>query len=239
MNIQNEHIKIANHGLIRIAVVLLFMLIIGWQASSQIIDYFLSLSTFKVMTITPFEMIQTRFSVSVVFAFCMAIPYIYIESYKFIAPGLYKNELKIIKLSTIPFFVMFIVGNMFALKVFLPIVMIYVNKFYISDVVNSVTLNNYVSFLLSSMILFGVVFCVPVVLSILSYIGIINHKVMKIYRKHVFITLLLVGAIITPPDVFTQILVSLPLMLLYESSIFISWIMSIKCNQSNEVVVNE
>lgn len=236
---KNEHMKIANHGLIRIAIVMLFMLIIGWQASSQIIDYFLSLSTFKVMTITPFEMIQTRFSISVVFALCMAIPYMYIESYKFVSPALYKNELKIIRWSSIPFFVMFIIGNIFALKVFLPIVMVYVNKFYISTVINSVTLNNYVSFLISSMLLFGVVFCVPVVLSILSYVGVINHKVMKTYRKHVFIALLLVGAIITPPDVFTQILVSLPLMVLYESSIFISWIMSIKSNQINEVVINE
>ncbi|MGP8324064.1 MAG: twin-arginine translocase subunit TatC [Methanosarcinaceae archaeon] len=233
----DEHVKTVNHILLSIAALLLVLLAVGWSLSSTVLEYFLSLSDFKVMTVAPFEMIQTKFSISVAFALTAALPYIYIKVYRFVLPGLYKKESKIVKWSTVPFFVMFSIGVLFALKVFLPIVMVYVNVFYVTEIANTVTLSNYISFLLSSMAMFGLVFCMPVVLCILSYAGVINHRVMSVYRKHVYVAVLVVGAVITPPDVFTQMLVSVPLFLLYEGSILCSYIIN-SSKSSNQVKVN-
>lgn len=217
---------------------LLLILGIGWNLSESIIQYFILLSEFSIMTVSPFEMIQTRFTISIVFAIASTLPIMYLVAYWYISPALYKKESRIVKWSTIPFFSMFILGEIFTIKVFLPVVLVYMNVFYTPDIVNSVTLNNYISFILSSMILFGAVFCIPIVLSILSYIGIINYNSMKEYRKHVYIGMLVSGAIITPPDIFTMMLVSIPLIILYEISIGVSYIMSIKSKDESKVISN-
>lgn len=237
MTNQHSHTKTMNRSLLRVACVFFVFVAIGWNVSSYIIEYFLSLSDFTVMTVAPFEMIQTRFSVSVMFAVSCLIPYVCIEGYRFIAPALYVKESKIVKWSTVPLFVMFSVGCVFAMKVFLPIVLIYVNVFYVEGVSNTVTLSNYISFVLSSVLLFGLVFCVPVVLCILAYMGAINHRVMSHYRRHVYAVVLIVGAITTPPDVFTQLLVSVPLIVLYESSIICNYIISLN-KEMHQVKVN-
>lgn len=190
------------------------------------------------MTVSPFEMIQTRFTISTVFAIVSTLPLMYLVAYWYISPALYKKESRIVKWSTIPFFSMFIIGEIFTIKVFLPVVLVYMNVFYTPDIINSVTLNNYISFILSSMILFGAVFCIPIVLSILSYIGVVNYNSMKEYRKHVYIAMLVSGAIITPPDVFTMMLVSIPLIILYEISIGVSYILSKKSKNEPKVISN-
>jgi len=97
-------------------------------------------------------------------------------------------------------------------------------------------LGSYIDFILMAVVMFGIVFCMPIVLSILSYIGLINTGVMKQYRKHVYLSLLIVGAVITPPDVFTQILVSVPLIVLYELSIVVSWLLAAGVKSKSNVI---
>ena len=225
----NELIK----KLYQIVILFFIMMLVGWFISDSIIYYLISLSSFKIITTLPFEMLQTKFGVAIAFAFFISIPYIYIELYKFILPGLYKKELTILKWSTLPFLFMFVSGLIFSIKVFLPLMLMYVGSFYIDNITNSVTLNSYISFILSSMLLFGVIFCIPVVLSILSYIGVINYTIMKTYRRHVYISLLIASAIITPPDIMTQLLVSIPLIVLYEMSIGVSYVMSLSKSKNN------
>lgn len=232
------YIKPLKRNLIVVSLIVTIMLIIGWNMSPHIIQYFLSLTEFSIMTVAPFEMIQTKFSITIMFAVAAILPFAYIMAYRFVSPALYKKESNIVKWSSIPFFVMFILGVIFAVKIFLPIVLIYLNMFYVADVVNSVTLCNYISFIMSSMIMFGVIFCIPVILSVLSYIGVINYGIMKHYRRHVYVCILIMGAVITPPDAFTQLLVSIPLMLLYETSIGVSYIMSIKSKNKLKVISN-
>ena len=229
----------SKHSLFGLGIIFVLLILgIGWNLSESIIQYFISLSKFSIMTVSPFEMIQTRFSITLMFTFAAILPFAYIIAYQFVSPALYKKESKIVKWSSIPFFAMFICGVVFAIKVFLPVVLTYMNLFYVGDVVNSVTLNNYISFIVSSMIMFGAIFCIPIILSVLSYIGIINYGIMKHYRKHVYVCILIGGAIITPPDAFTQLLVSIPLMLLYETSIVVSYIMSIKSRNKIKVISN-
>lgn len=234
----NNHTKQASHSLLTIGILIIIFTAVGWYISPVIIEYFLSLSVFTIITTAPFEMIQTRFTISIVFAVAAVLPIAYITTYKFISPALYKKESKIVKWSTIPFLFMFVGGLLFAIKVFLPVVLVYMNLFYVGDVMNSVTLSNYISFIISSMLLFGVVFCVPVVLCILSYIGVINYTIMKLYRRHVYVGILFAGAIITPPDAFTQLLVSAPLIVLYEMSIVVSYVISLKSINTNKVSQN-
>lgn len=207
----------------RASVLFAVLVVVVWAGSDQILAYLLALTDSKIVTITPFEMLNTRLSITFIVAAMLSLPYVYVEAYRFLSPALYRSERRFIRWSAVPFFVLFGAGVLFALEVFVPVVMVYINHFYVSDVSNSIALASYVSFVLSATFLFGAIFCVPLVLSVLSYMGVINHAILRAYRKHVYIGVLVVGAIITPPDIFTQMLVSLPLVVLYELSVVVSW----------------
>jgi len=220
------HAKAFKKAMIRITLIFIVAMAVLWQVTDQTLAYLISLTEAAIITISPFEMLHAKINIAFVSAVIICLPYVYIELYKFISPALYKKERTVIRWSTVPFFVMFSIGGVFALLVFIPVVLHYVSLFYITDIANSITLGSYIDFILMAVVMFGIVFCMPIVLSILSYIGLINTAVMKAYRKHVYLSLLIVGAVITPPDVFTQAMVSIPLILLYELSVIISYILT-------------
>jgi sec-independent protein translocase protein TatC len=91
------------------------------------------------------------------------------------------------------------------------------------EVENQININSYISMVVSIVLASGIVFLLPVFSYSLSKVGILSPEFLKTYRRHAYVLLLLLAAIITPPDVFSQILVAIPLVLLYEFSIFVSW----------------
>lgn len=221
--------------------ILLFSFI-GWHLSDSLISYFISLSNYQLITTEPFEMLNVRFSLSLLVGITLSLPLMYLETYRFIVPALFDKERKVILFSTLPLFVMGLVGFLFALVVFIPSVLKYLNVFYIDEVTNTVTMNSYFGFVLTSLVVFGLVFCMPVLAGVLSYLGLINYRTMQKYQKHAILVIIIFGTFITPdPFIFTCLVVSLPLILLYEGSIIITYLISrsnSKC-QSKSISINE
>lgn len=153
----------------------------------------------------------------------MAAPVVFWEFWKFIKPALYENEKKVANGAVFYTSVLFLMGVMFGYYLIVPLSIQFFSSYSISpEVSNQINITSYISMVMSIVFASGVVFLLPVFSYSLSKVGILTPEFMRTYRKHAIVLMFLLSAIITPPDIFSQILVAIPLLLLYEVSIFIS-----------------
>ena len=172
------------------------------------------------------ETFLTYLKVSFFAAFFITSPFVLVQIWKFIAPGLYKHE----KSSLIPYLVitpiLFLLGGMLVYYLIMPLAIKFFLSFESSGAITNLPIqleakvNEYLSLIMKLIFAFGLSFQLPVVLSLLARIGIIDSKFLKERRKYVVVIIFAAAAILTPPDPVTQIGLALPLLILYELSIF-------------------
>lgn len=179
----------------------------------------------------PFK-VQSRFltgqftmqlTASFVIGFIIAFPYVFWEIWRFIKPGLYQKEKSSSRGAVAAVSFLFLLGVAFGYFVMCPLAIWFLSNYSISDmIVNEFDITSYVSTIVALVFGSGLLFQLPVVVFFLTKVGLITPTFMRKYRKHAIIAILVIGAIVTPPDPLSQTLISLPLYLLYEISIFIS-----------------
>jgi len=161
---------------------------------------------------------------SVLLGFIIAFPYIFWEFWRFIKPALHEHESRYAK--GIVFFssLLFFSGVLFGYFILVPTMLNFLGNYQVSgQVMNSFTLTNYIGFISMFVLLSGAIFELPMVVYFLSKLGLLTPGMMRNYRKHAVIVILIAAAVITPsPDIGSQILVFIPVYFLYEISIFIS-----------------
>lgn len=169
---------------------------------------------------------MTHISTSVYLGLLGASPYILYELFRFISPALYENERKYSVQVAGIIYVLFLLGVMMSYFVLFPISFRFLGTYSVSaKVVSNITLDSYISTFVSLTLVMGVVFQLPVVAFFLGKLGVVSSWMLSKYRKHALIVIMLVAAIITPPDLMTLILVTIPLYLLYEVSIrVVKWV---------------
>ena len=169
---------------------------------------------------------MTHITTAVYLGLLGASPYILYELFRFISPALYENERKYSVQVAGIIYVLFLLGVLMSYFVLFPISFRFLGTYSVSaKVVSNITLDSYVSTFVSLTLVMGVVFQLPVIAFFLGKMGIVTSAMLAEYRKHSFIVIMIVAAIITPPDLMTLILVTIPLYLLYEVSIrVIRWI---------------
>ena len=161
-------------------------------------------------------------SMSLYVGVLLASPYIIYEMFRFISPALYTNERKYSTKIILAAYSLFVFGFTTSYFLLFPISYRFLATYSVSKCVRTmVTLDSYISTFISLTMLMGVVSQLPVLSFILSKMGILDASTMEKYRKHAFIIILIMAAIITPPDVMTLFLVSFPLYILYEISILV------------------
>ena len=155
-----------------------------------------------------------------------ASPYILYELFRFISPALYENERKYSVQVAGIIYVLFLLGVLMSYFVLFPISFRFLGTYSVSaKVVSNITLDSYISTFVSLTLVMGVVFQLPVIAFFLGKMGVVTSSMLANYRKHSFIAIMLLAAIITPPDLMTLILVTIPLYLLYEVSIrVVKWV---------------
>lgn len=163
---------------------------------------------------------MTHISTAIYLGLLGASPYILYELFRFISPALYENERKYsIQVAGIVY-ALFILGVLMSYFVLFPISFRFLGTYSVSaKVVSNITLDSYISTFVSLTLVMGLVFQLPVIAFFIGKLGFINSEMLSQYRKHALIIIMLVAAIITPPDVMTLVLVTIPLYLLYEISI--------------------
>ena len=169
---------------------------------------------------------MTHISTAVYLGLLGASPYILYELFRFISPALYENERKYSVQVAGIIYVLFLLGVLMSYFVLFPISFRFLGTYSVSaKVVSNITLDSYISTFVSLTLVMGVVFQLPVVAFFLGKLGVVSSWMLSKYRKHALIVIMLVAAIITPPDLMTLILVTIPLYLLYEVSIrVVKWV---------------
>jgi sec-independent protein translocase protein TatC len=179
----------------------------------------------KLIYTAPQEYFITQMKVALFGAIFIAFPVIATQIYKFVAPGLYKNERE----SFVPYLVatpiLFVVGACMVFFVLMPLAM----RFFLSleqaggngqaaiELLPKV--NEYLSLTMALVLAFGAVFQLPVILTLLARIGIVSSEMLKSYRRYAIVLAFILAAVLTPPDIISQVSLALPTLVLYEASI--------------------
>jgi len=178
---------------------------------------------FTLQTVKMAEQFSMHIIVSLVAGVVIAFPYIFWEFWRFIVPALYDKEKSTARGAVFFTSLLFVLGVLFGYYIICPLSVNFLGNYKVSEtVVSSPTLRSYVSTINSVVLAAGLVFQLPILVYFLSKIGIVTPGFLKKYRRHALVIIVTLSAIITPPDVFSQVLVALPLTLLYEIGIIIS-----------------
>ncbi len=160
---------------------------------------------------------------SVVIGLIFAFPYVFWEIWRFIAPGLYDNERQLSRGAVFFVSLLFIIGVLFGYFIVTPISVNFLGHYQVDPtILNEFDITSYVSILITLILACGLLFQLPIVVYFLSKAGIITPALLINYRRHAIVVILIISALVTPPDPVTQLLVTLPLLLLYQVSIAIS-----------------
>ncbi len=177
----------------------------------------------KIININLSGQFTTHMYISFFAGMIVAAPYVIWEIWRFIKPALYEKERKHSSGAVLSMSVLFILGVMFSYFLIVPLTLSFFGSYQVSDAVNNqIALSSYISTVVSVTFSLGVVFELPVFVFFLTKVGIITPEFLKRNRKYTLVVLLTIAAIITPPDIISQILVTIPLYALYELSILVS-----------------
>lgn len=169
---------------------------------------------------------MTHITTSIYLGLLGASPYILYELFRFISPALYEKEKKYSVQVVVIIYLLFIMGVLMSYYILFPISFRFLGTYSVAEKIHStITLDSYISTFTTLTLLMGVTFQLPVIAFTLTKLGFISSEMLAKYRKHSFLIIMLVAAIITPPDLMTLVLVTVPLYLLYEISIRVAkWV---------------
>ncbi|MBA7553859.1 Sec-independent protein translocase protein TatC [subsurface metagenome] len=213
------------------------MMVLCFLVSDQILDILLypgqnidppvPLQVLKVQTVFIIKLEIALFA-----GIILSLPVIFYQLWNFLAPGLHLKERKILPVIVFASVVCFLIGGMFAYFIIIP----YALQFFLNlapvNIENNIALDFYIGFLLRLIIVFGVVFELPMLSLVLTKFGILTPAFMRKYRRYAIVGAFILGAILTPPDPTTQVFLALPIVILYEISIYISYAFSPKPDSS-------
>ena len=230
-----EHLDELRGSLIRMAIAAIAMGLVAFAMKETIFDIVLAPSKsdfflYRIIGAEPFdiklintglaEQFTIHMKVALTVGLLVASPYILYLLFHFVSPALYENEKRYSVRITLSAYLMFIVGV--ALNYFLvfPLTVRFLGTYSVSaDIENMLTLSSYVDSMLMMSLWFGIIFELPVVCWLLGKFGLLKAEWMTRYRRHAIVAILIIAAIITPTgDIFTLMVVSLPIYILYEAS---------------------
>ena len=240
-----QHLDELRWRLVRIAIVVIMVAIVIWIYQEWIMNHlFLSLkdknfvsfqilcrylgvcvenTTVKMQSMTVSGQFNYAMMMSVIGGIIISSPYIFYQIWAFVKPGLKKNEISASKGLVFYVSLCFFSGIFFGYFVVAPLTIQFFGSFQISpEIENNFTIGSYVGTIISTVFYTGLLFLLPVASYILTKIGLIGPEFLMKYRKHAIVVILIISAIITPPDMLSQIIVSIPIIILYEIGIWVS-----------------
>jgi len=240
-----NHLEELRWRLVRIAIAIVTVSTVLWFFQEWIMDnLFLSMKdpsfiTFRLMCEyvgvcvdeIPLKMqsmtVSGQFSyalmTSIMGGVVLAFPFIFYQIWRFVKPGLKKNEQTVAKGIVLYVSLLFFAGIAFGYFIVAPLCVQFFGSYQISDKIENIfTINSYMSTILSTVFYSGLLFLLPVVSYLFTKLGVITPEFLRKYRKHAIVGILILSAVITPPDLISQVIVGIPIVLLYEIGILVS-----------------
>jgi sec-independent protein translocase protein TatC len=198
-----------------------FLCMIGQELNIQRLC--INSKPFQLQTVKMAEQFSMHIIVSLLAGVIISFPYIFWEFWSFISPAMYDKEKKTARGAVFYTSLLFMMGVAFGYYIISPLSVHFLGNYRVSDeVISNPTLRSYVQTITSVVLASGIVFELPILSYFLTKIGLVTPNFLKKYRRHSLVVILALSAIITPPDVFSQVMVALPLIILYEVGIGIS-----------------
>ncbi|HHT68948.1 MAG TPA: twin-arginine translocase subunit TatC [Firmicutes bacterium] len=215
-----DHLAELRRRIIVIISTLVLGVIVGFYYSPSIVDYVMRIPG-ELVFLYPGEAFIVHLTVALVFGIVVDLPIILYQVVRFLVPGLREKEVRALFLG-LPFSLgMFALGIVFAYKGILPLAYRFFMGFGTEHLAPLISIGNYVSFVLGLIVPFGIVFQLPLIVLLLAGVGILHPHTLVRYRKYIILVIVILAAVLTPPDVVSQMLMAIPMVLLYELSILL------------------
>lgn len=178
---------------------------------------------FRIQSRTMAGQFSAHIWTSITAGFILAFPYVLFEFWKFVSPGLRMNERKSARGFIFVASLLFFIGVLFGYYVVTPLSINFLSNYQVSsEVFNDFDLSSYIGLVRACALSGGLIFELPIIIYFLTKIGLVTPEYLRKYRKFALVIVLIISAIITPPDIASQIIVTIPIVILYEISIYIS-----------------
>lgn len=179
-------------------------------------------TTFEFIYVAPAELLLAYIKVAIIVGLTISAPIIFWQIWAFVKPALKKGEKNYILVSLIGGSIFFISGVVFAYLVVLPFTMQFFGTLQTEDIKPMISFGNYVGFVTTILLCFGVVFETPILMVLLARFGVVQVKFYTKNRKYMILIIFIIASIITPPDIVSQVLLAIPMLLLFEIGIILS-----------------
>jgi len=217
-----EHLEELRIRLIRAILILGVSTIVCMIFSEYLLGFitrtFIADETSHLALLQPIEGFMVRLKVALVAGLFLSSPLWFAQLWGFISPGLYKTEKRVIFPVIAASAFAFLVGAAFGYWM-LSYAVDYFRSFALAGMTVNWSLDKYVNFALGLLVAFGLVFELPLIVYLAAKLGVVTTRQLRKYRRHVWVGVMIIAALVTPPDAFTMIIVSVPLIILYEASI--------------------
>jgi sec-independent protein translocase protein TatC len=215
-----DHLTELRRRIIIIIGTFLLGAIVGFYFSPSIVQYLMRIPG-ELVFLYPGEAFMVHLIVALVFGLVLGLPIILYQVIRFLVPGLRSEEIRVLLIG-LPFsLAMFVVGVVFAYRVILPIAYRFFMGFGTEQLEPLISIGNYVSFVIGLILPFGVIFQLPLIVLLLTGVGILHPDVLVRNRKYIILLIFVLAAVLSPPDIVSQVLMALPMLLLYELSILL------------------
>ena len=209
--------------------------LLGPNGAGKTTSFYMTVGLIKPNSRTMAGQFSAHIWTSITFGFVIAFPYVLYEFWKFISPGLYASERKNSRGFIVVSSLLFFIGVLFGYFVVCPLSINFLGTYSVANQVhNDFDLNSYIGLVRASVLASGFIFELPIIIFYLTKVGLVTPDFLKRNRKYALVIVLIIAAVITPPDVASQIIVAIPVVILYQVSILISRIVIKRQKQKSE-----
>ncbi len=217
-----EHLTELRKRITRIIIIYIALFVYVYTRTDDLIDYLLDYARqVNFVYIKPEELLMSYIKIDLLVALLLALPFISFQCWRFVRPALKKNE----RLKVFIFFVfttlLFFGGVYFSVEVITPLTIRFLIEFKHQDISAMLTIENYLTFIINMTLTFGLIFDLPAAVSLLASLNLIHYSSIRKYSKYFILLLMIISALLTPPDVISQLMMFVPLLGLYGVSLFI------------------
>ena len=228
------HLKELRSRLIICIVPFVVLMLVFIPLADRLVTILTNMGTrygYQYVYLAPQELMVEYLRIAVVGSVVCCVPIILFQIWSFAQPGLKQGERRMFGFSMVFGLLCFCVGLTFAYKVTLPFMLRFLIGLSSPEISAAISIEKYIGFLLTVFLIFGIVFEMPLLSVVLTNLGLIRSQWLRKARKPAIVVIFLLAAIITPPDIFSQIMVAVPMILLYQVSILLSAVFECKRTQ--------
>lgn len=224
-----EHLAELRNRIIYMAAVFVAAVLLSYNFSEILVTDMIGIvPDISFVFISPAELLLSYIKIAVIIGLSVSSPFLIMQVWLFVSPGLEKKERRTMLFSLLFGGVFFILGAVFAYVVVLPLILEFFMGFQVEGIEEMISFSSYLSLIVNTVLSFGLIFELPSIMVIMTRFGIVKVRFLRKNRKYIILVIFVVAAVLTPPDIISQTLLALPMILLFELGIFLSRIVERK-----------